>query len=73
MMPSVPQIIVLLLILFLFVLPPVLVIASKRASGGARYGWFLAAVVLSWLGYLAFILVTKSPEAIDQSQDRLSD
>lgn len=55
---SFTQLGLLLFMVFLFFLPPILVLASNRTIGGAKFGWFLLTVCLSWIGYLAFILIT---------------
>jgi len=55
MMPSVPQ----LLILLVLLIPPVHVIASSRSHGGAKFGWFLATLFFSWLAYIVFLIVTQ--------------
>jgi len=59
MIPSMSQVIILLVIIFLTVVPPVLVIASRRSQGGAKFGWFIAAVLFSWIAYIVFLIVTR--------------
>jgi len=57
-MPSLMQILLLLVIFLIAFVPPILVLSSKRAHGGAKFGWFIGAVVFSWIGYIVFMMVT---------------
>jgi len=59
MMPSVFQIVLLLVMIFLVLVPIVLVAISKRTSGWAKFGWVVAAVLFSWLGYIAMRISTR--------------
>lgn len=47
-----------LLFLILRVVPPILVLVSKRAVGTEKAIWFLVSVLLSWLGFIAFLMAT---------------
>ena len=42
-------------------LPPVLVLLSKRSSGGAKFGWFMLTSLFSWLAYVLFLVFTRPP------------
>jgi len=53
-MISIWQIIILIVALF----PILHVLISDRSSGGAKFGWFLATLFLSWIGYIAFLVLT---------------
>lgn len=44
-------------ILILF--PIIHVLVSERSHGGAKFGWFLAVFIFSWLGYIAFLITTQ--------------
>jgi len=57
-MPSIMQILLLLVIILIAFVPPILVVSSKRVHGGAKFGWFIGAVVFSWIGYIVFMIVT---------------
>lgn len=50
----------LIFILILF-LPPIHVLISSRSYGGAKFGWFLATIIFSWLGYIVFLILTQPP------------
>jgi len=60
MMPSVPQLLVIFGFLLVFVAPAIHVLASSRSHGGAKFGWFLATVLFSLLGYIVFLIVTQN-------------
>lgn len=47
-----------LLIIFAFI-PVSQVLISTRSHGGAKFGWFLAVLLLSWLAYIAFLIATQ--------------
>jgi len=57
-MPSMMQIALLLIIVLVTVVPPILVLTSNRVDGGAKFGWFVGAVVFSWIAYIVFMIVT---------------
>lgn len=63
MMPSIPQIILILFILFvvigLFILPIVFVAKSDRTSGAAKVAWIIAAILFSWLAYIVLQVSTR--------------
>ena len=40
-------------------LPPVLVLFSKRVSGGTKVLWFILTSIFSWLAYLPFLVLTR--------------
>jgi len=39
--------------------PPVLVLLSKRATGGSKVLWFILTSIFSWLAYAGFLYVTR--------------
>ena len=45
---------------FIFLWPLVHVLKSDRSHGGAKFGWFLATFIFSWLAYIVFLIVTQS-------------
>ncbi len=48
-----------LMIILIVLLPPILVLFSRRTSRGNKLAWFLVSVFLSWLGYILFLVFTK--------------
>jgi len=61
---SIWQLIILIALLF----PIIHVLASKRSHGGAKFGWFLAVLIFSWLAYIIFLIVTQSTkDALEKS------
>lgn len=58
-MPSVMQIIILLVLVFLIVVPPVMVLLFKRVHGFEKFAWFVGAILFSWIGYIALIVVDR--------------
>lgn len=62
MWPSITQVIILLTLIILVVIPPVLVLFSPRSQGGEKFGWFVAALLFSWLGYIGFVIASKQPK-----------
>lgn len=60
MMPDLPQLMIVLMSVLLFVVPPILVLASKRSHGGAKFGWFILAVCFSWLAFAGFLIMTQN-------------
>ncbi len=48
-----------LLIIFFILFPLIHVLASSRSHGGAKFGWFAAVFLFSWLAYIAFLIVTQ--------------
>lgn len=36
------------------------VLLSNRSHGGATFGWFLAVICFSWLGWIVFLIVTQN-------------
>ena len=48
-----------LLIIFLILFPLIHVLASSRSHGGAKFGWFAAVFLFSWLAYIVFLIVTQ--------------
>lgn len=59
MLPSIPQLLIVCLTILLFIVPPILVLASKRSRGGARFGWFILTACFSWIGYAVFLIMTQ--------------
>lgn len=49
-----------LLIIIMLLVPIIHVLVSNRSHGGAKFGWFLAVFIFSWLGYIVFLIVTQS-------------
>jgi|TARA_R110001583_G_C5359137_1_gene381372 uncharacterized membrane protein len=49
-----------LLIIIMLLIPIIHVLVSNRSHGGAKFGWFLAVFIFSWLGYIVFLIVTQS-------------
>lgn len=47
-------------LLAVYLVPMVWVLASGRSHGGAKFGWFLVAIVFSWIGLAAFLILTQS-------------
>jgi len=66
MLPGPMQILLLIIIFVLTVLPVLLVIKSRRSSGGEKWVWIVVTVIFSWIGFLAFILFTKKAEQENQ-------
>ncbi len=56
---SVWQLLIILLIFFIVVFPLIHVFASGRSHGGAKFGWFAAVFLFSWLAYIVFLIVTQ--------------
>jgi hypothetical protein len=42
-----------------FLLPCIIVLASKRAAGAAKFGWLIIAFFFSWIGLAAFFIMTQ--------------
>ncbi|WP_036234038.1 PLDc N-terminal domain-containing protein [Marinobacterium litorale] len=49
-----------LIILIAVFAPAIHVLVSERSHGGAKFGWFLAILFFSWVGYIVFLIVTQS-------------
>jgi len=47
----------------LLVLPVILVLVSHRSNETAIFGWFVATLLFSWLGYLVFLAKTQKIES----------
>ncbi|MDP1696453.1 MAG: hypothetical protein Q8L45_01480 [Xanthomonadaceae bacterium] len=43
----------------IWIIPVILVATSRRGNGTERAIWALVSVVISWLGYIAFLLSTR--------------
>lgn len=56
---SVWQLLIILLTLFIILFPLIHVLASDRSHGGAKFGWFAAVFLFSWLAYIVFLIVTQ--------------
>jgi len=67
-MPSIMQIVLVFVVVLITVVPPVLVIASKRVTGAAKFGWFVGAVFFSWIAFILFIILTRDQK--DQTRDQ---
>ena len=52
------------LILLLWVLPIIHVIISDRSRGPARFLWFVAVLIFSWVGYIVYLLATRRPKSL---------
>lgn len=48
-----------LLILIIIFAPIVHVLTSERSHGGANFGWFLAVIFFSLIGYMFFLIMTQ--------------
>ena len=48
-----------ILIIIVLLAPLVHVLASGRSHGGAKFGWFIAVLIFSWLAYIAFLIITQ--------------
>ncbi|MFK8081811.1 MAG: hypothetical protein AB8B97_16110 [Granulosicoccus sp.] len=59
-LPSVPQLLMLLFVAIGFVAPLVLVLLSKRTHGVAKVVWFIATILFSWLAYVALLVSTRN-------------
>ncbi len=46
----------------LLVLPVILVLVSHRSNETAIFGWFVATLLFSWVGYLVFLARTRKIE-----------
>lgn len=58
-----------LLIIILIFFPMIHVLVSSRSHGGAKFGWFLAVFIFSWLGYIVFLIVTQSVKNAQAAQN----
>lgn len=58
-----------LLILILILLPMIHVLVSSRSRGGAKFSWFLAVFIFSWLGYIVFLIATQSAKDSQVGKD----
>jgi hypothetical protein len=52
-----------------WIICPVLVLFSGRSHGGAKFGWFLVALLLAWLGFAIFLIVTQKPPERDAVEE----
>lgn len=53
------------LLIILFILFPLIhVLASGRSHGGAKFGWFAAVFLFSWLAYIIFLIATQSAKDV---------
>jgi len=62
---AIAPLIAVLIALSLFVLlalPVILVLVSHRSSETAIFGWFVATLLFSWVGYLVFLAKTEKIE-----------
>ena len=44
----------------IFGVPVLCVLLSSRAHGGAKFGWFIVALVFSWIGLAIFLIATQA-------------
>lgn len=51
---SIWQLIIIVLLLIVGVLPWVMALASKKASGSVKFIWFLSSFFFSWIGYIVY-------------------
>jgi len=58
-MPSIAQLIIFLVIFLLVLLPVILVLTSKRVHGFEKFAWVVGAILFSWIGYIAMVIVLK--------------
>ena len=54
-----PEIFAILIVLIIYIFPLIHVVASSRSHGGAKFGWFFAALFFWWLAYIVFLIVTQ--------------
>lgn len=45
----------------LIVLPVILVLVSHRSNETAKFCWFVATLLFSWVGFLVFLVTTEKP------------
>ena len=57
------QVIILVVAFF----PCIHVLVSNRSHGGAKFGWFLAVLFTSLVGYAVFLIVTQSAKDRDSN------
>lgn len=70
MMPSIPQLIILLVLFLLILLPIILVAKSDMVKGGEKALWVVAAVLFSWIGYIAFMISVRNKHQAKTDQDQ---
>ena len=56
------EIIPFVIFLAIFGVPVIWVLVSGRSRGGAKLGWSILALFLSWIGLAAFLIVTQAPK-----------
>lgn len=49
-----------MIILVIILFPIIHVLVSSRSHGGAKLGWFLAILFLSWVAYIPFLIFTQN-------------
>lgn len=51
------SVLALLVILIIYWLPVIWVLVSPRTEGVTKFAWFIIALVFSWVGLIAFLLL----------------
>lgn len=54
------------LIFIVFFLPIILIAISPRAEGMKKFWWILMSVILSWIAYVLFLILTNKTETKKQ-------
>jgi hypothetical protein len=61
-------------LIFVFYIAPIIwVLSSRRSHGGAKLGWFIVALMFSWLGLAAFLIVTQAPRRDAETHNKDED
>lgn len=66
---SIWQLLIVFVIIFVILLPPIHVLVSSRSHGGAKFGWFAAVLLFSWLAYIAFLIATQPAKDATSAQN----
>ena len=56
---SILQVLILLVVVIIVIGPAIHILLSKRSHGGAKFGWFLAAIIAPVIAYITFLVITK--------------
>jgi len=59
MTPSLPQIVIFAVLFAIIVVPILLCAFSRKVKGTEKLAWVVAAVLFSWVGYIAMVLYIK--------------
>ena len=54
----------LIILLFISILPLILVVASKRVSGSTKALWIIIIIILSWLGFIIFLIANPKKDSV---------